>query len=177
MGAWHFLALSLGGVLVFFFEGGGWKCQFYFYGHGGDFSELCENYCDCRPSKLLSAMIQVLSFFSHEVCRQYSWSWHWVSSGADATQSSPLIKGATLSKTTCFTVFCERRPPQVRWVSGHNLLRACLKALALTGYVGDTQPMCFADVLLTLQKHRENYSDPKVTEKCVRQTDPKATQN
>ena len=28
-----------GGVMVFW-KGGGWKCQFYFYGRG-DFSEVC----------------------------------------------------------------------------------------------------------------------------------------
>ena len=30
-------------------------------------------------------------------------------------------------------------------------------------------------VLLTLQKRRKNYSDPKVTQKWLRQTDPKVT--
>ena len=51
MGAWHFLVLSagkknpmptkippFGGGFWVFLEGGGWKCQFYFYGRG-DFSE------------------------------------------------------------------------------------------------------------------------------------------
>ena len=50
MGAWHFLVLSagkpplpikfrlLGGGFWVFLEGGGWKCQFYFYGRG-DFSD------------------------------------------------------------------------------------------------------------------------------------------
>ena len=31
--------LLLGGVLEFFRRGGGWKCQFYFYGRG-DFSDF-----------------------------------------------------------------------------------------------------------------------------------------
>ena len=50
MGAWHFLVLSVGkphahkippfrGGFWVFLEGGGWKCQFYFYGRG-DFSEF-----------------------------------------------------------------------------------------------------------------------------------------
>ena len=38
MGAWHFLVLSAGKPRGFL-EGGGWKCQFYFYGRG-DVSEL-----------------------------------------------------------------------------------------------------------------------------------------
>ena len=34
-----FLLLGGGGSVLGFFRGGGWKCQFYFYGRG-DFSEL-----------------------------------------------------------------------------------------------------------------------------------------